>query len=171
LRSLLRYATLSYVRLLIRPLSTSDIEPVVELSLRAWEPVHDSMAKVLGAEIFQCLYGFDWRRHQERDVRRACADYLVWVAEADGRVVGFTAINLPEYGIKGEIQMLAVDPEYQGRGIGLELTNFGVERLREAGKKIAVVGTGGDPGHAPARATYEKAGFTGLPLERYYRTL
>jgi len=36
---------------------------------------------------------------------------------------------------------------------------------------LAVVGTGGDPGHAPARRVYEKAGFVGLPLVRYYASL
>jgi hypothetical protein len=43
--------------------------------------------------------------------------------------------------------------------------------MREAGMKLAVVGTGGDPGHAPARRSYEKAGYTGLPLVRYYKDL
>lgn len=28
---------------------------------------------------------------------------------------------------------------------------------------LAIVATGGDPGHAPAGATYEKAGFTPAP--------
>jgi hypothetical protein len=37
--------------------------------------------------------------------------------------------------------------------------------------RLAVVGTGGDSGHAPARRTYEKAGYTGLPLVRYYKHL
>jgi RimJ/RimL family protein N-acetyltransferase len=36
---------------------------------------------------------------------------------------------------------------------------------------IAMVETGGDPGHAPARAAYEKAGFRVLPLARYFRKL
>ena len=31
--------------------------------------------------------------------------------------------------------------------------------MRSRGMDIAVVETGGDPGHAPARAAYEKAGF------------
>jgi ribosomal protein S18 acetylase RimI-like enzyme len=152
-------------------LSTNDIEQVVDLSLRAWAPVFDSMLKVLGAEIFRHSFGSDWRRHQEKDVRRACSDYLVWVAEDDRQVAGFTAIDLPEDSVEGEIYMLAVDPEYQGRGIGLDLTNFGVERIKAAGRKIAIVGTGGDPGHAPARATYKKAGFTSFPAARYYKML
>jgi hypothetical protein len=36
---------------------------------------------------------------------------------------------------------------------------------------IAVVETGGDPGHAPARALYEASGFTHLPIARYFRLL
>jgi len=34
-----------------------------------------------------------------------------------------------------------------------------------------IVATGGDPGHAPARATYEKAGFTGCPQVWYAKLL
>jgi hypothetical protein len=33
------------------------------------------------------------------------------------------------------------------------------------------VGTGGDPGHAPARAAYESFGFTLLPSARYLKLL
>jgi hypothetical protein len=36
---------------------------------------------------------------------------------------------------------------------------------------IAVVETGGDPGHAPARALYESAGFALLRVARYFRLL
>ena len=39
------------------------------------------------------------------------------------------------------------------------------------GVPLAVIGTGGDDGHAPARALYERHGFPGLPLVRYYRAL
>jgi hypothetical protein len=36
---------------------------------------------------------------------------------------------------------------------------------------IAVVETGGDPGHTPARALYGDVGFTLLPIARYFRLL
>jgi hypothetical protein len=36
---------------------------------------------------------------------------------------------------------------------------------------IAVFETGGDPGHAPARALYEEVGFTLLPIAPYFRML
>jgi len=37
--------------------------------------------------------------------------------------------------------------------------------------KRALVETGGDPGHAPARALYGDVGFTPLPIARYFRLL
>ena len=43
--------------------------------------------------------------------------------------------------------------------------------IKAQGVELAVAATGGDPGHAPARALYERLGFTPLPLVRYYRTL
>ena len=96
---------------------------------------------------------------------------MVWVAEADGMVVGFIAYQLNIEDETGEIELLAVHPEYQNQGIGTELNNFVLAKMKASGMKIAVVGTGGDPGHAPARRSYEKAGFTPLPLVRYYKAL
>ena len=67
--------------------------------------------------------------------------------------------------------MLAVHPEYQNHGFGTELNIFALQKMKESGMKLAEVGTGGDEGHAPARRSYEKAGYTGLPLVRYYKAL
>ena len=43
--------------------------------------------------------------------------------------------------------------------------------MLRCGMDIAVVETGGDLGHTPARATYETAGFVLLPIARYFRML
>jgi hypothetical protein len=55
--------------------------------------------------------------------------------------------------------------------VGTQLTVAAVDVIRRAGKRAAVVETGGDPSHAPARATYHKAGFTPFPSERFYLLL
>ena len=93
------------------------------------------------------------------------------MAEADGAVVGFTAVDVSDGRTEGEIYMLAVDPDAQGRGVGTQLTEAGIEMIREAGFPIALVGTGGDPSHAAARATYRKAGSTPVPSEHLYLLL
>ena len=74
-------------------------------------------------------------------------------------------------GDMGEISMLAVDPDRQGKGIGTALTEFALDRLKDAGMAVAMVETGGDPGHAAARRTYERAGYVLLPIARYFKNL
>jgi ribosomal protein S18 acetylase RimI-like enzyme len=67
--------------------------------------------------------------------------------------------------------MLAVDPAAQRVGLGTALTTHAVNWMRARGVTLAVVETGGDPGHAPARQTYELAGFTLMPIARYFMVL
>jgi ribosomal protein S18 acetylase RimI-like enzyme len=146
---------------------------VVDLSLRAWAPVFASLEQVLGPEIFRRMHP-DWREDQRRAVENVCTANRerVWVAEVGEIVVGFVAIELhPPERTMGEISMLAVDPDYQGGGIGTALTEFALGRLEDAGMKVAMVETGGDPGHAAARRTYEKAGYVLLPISRYFKNL
>jgi GNAT superfamily N-acetyltransferase len=143
---------------LIRQYRPEDEEPVVRLSLRAWAPVFASLRHVLGREMFARLVG-EWQKYQERGVRDLLADRAVqvWVAEAERGVVAFVAATLHRERIVGEISMLAVDPDDQGHGVGSHLTGFATDWLRGAGMQVAMVETGGDSGHAPARRVYEKA--------------
>jgi ribosomal protein S18 acetylase RimI-like enzyme len=153
----------------IRPLEPADVAAVEKFSLRAWAPVFQSFRTVLGERVFQALYP-DWATSQAHAVEAVCQDHTtdVWVAELHGRPVGYVAVRIHPDDRTGEIDMLAVDPLVQRQGIGTALARFAVQQLRNAGVRLAVVGTGGDPGHAPARRVYEKAGFIGLPLIRYY---
>lgn len=156
----------------IRPFDDHDLAEVVALSLRAWAPVFASLERELGSEIFKRLYS-DWRASQQQAVEAVCAEEAkhVWVAEVGARAAGFVAIELhPESSI-GEIYMIAVDPDYQGSGIGTALSEFALEWIKEAGMAVAMVETGGDPGHAPARRTYEKTGFVQLPIARYFKAV
>ncbi|WP_242072512.1 GNAT family N-acetyltransferase [Microcoleus sp. FACHB-68] len=69
------------------------------------------------------------------------------------------------------LDMVAVDPDFQGRGIGSALIEFALAWMKDAGMSIAMVETGGDAGHAPARHTYEKVGFELFPVARYFKKL
>jgi len=157
----------------IRGYRATDADAVVALSLRTWGPIHDSLRDVMGDAIFQRLFGPDWRDQQRADVEDALTDESmeVWVAEVDGTVAGFAAAIVKAPGGLGEVYMVAVDPPFQNRGVGTRLMNVATDWLRDAGCSIAVVSTGGDPGHAPARATYERAGFTPVPAVNYFKAL
>ncbi|GAA0813417.1 GNAT family N-acetyltransferase [Spirilliplanes yamanashiensis] len=156
----------------IRAYAVGDADAVVALSMRAWAPVFASFESVLGADIYRRVYP-DWLASQERDVRQACTTHAAttWVADLGGAPAGFVTVVLNPQARSGDIEMVAVDPAHQRRGIGDALIGHAVDRMRAAGATVAGVVTGGDPGHGPARRAYEKAGFTALPLVRYYRAL
>lgn len=161
------------MNLKIRPFIRSDIADLVQLSLLAWEPVFTAWQQILGPDLYPVAIYPDWRIGQKDVVEKICLDEKMntWVAEVDGKVIGFIVYELNHESKIGEVQLLAVKPDAQNHGIGTELNLFALQKLKENGMKLAVVGTGGDDGHAPARRSYEKAGYTGLPLVRYYKTL
>lgn len=158
---------------IIRSYRETDTPDVVRLSLRAWAPVHASLRDVMGDEIFDRLYGGDWRRQQQQDVEQVLTDEEaeVWVAELSGDVVGFVAAILKAGSAMGEISMVAVEPDFQNEGLGTQLTDVATNWIREQGVSLALISTGGDVGHAPARRTYEKAGYTAVPSVDYFKPL
>jgi GNAT superfamily N-acetyltransferase len=156
----------------IRDYAPADEEAVVALSLRAWEPVFASLERELGSELFSRLHP-DWRQDQEKAVRDSLADpaMRVWVAAQGPQPVGFAAATLHQDRLIGEIYMLAVDPSYQNQGTGAALTRAATDWLRRSGMQVAMIDTGGDPGHAPARRVYQRAGYAALPVARYFKAL
>ena len=125
----------------IRPLAPDDVDAVVALAVRAWAPVFAGIEAELGAR--------------------------------DGVVAGFVILEWIEEDASpaGEVQMIAVDPDAQRTGVAGRLMARAIEVMQARGVPLAVVATGGDRGHAPARALYERLGFRPLPLTRYYRPL
>jgi ribosomal protein S18 acetylase RimI-like enzyme len=156
----------------IAPYETQHREAVVRLSLRAWAPVFESLQGAMDGEVYAAFFP-DWRTSQQRAVEAVCDDEqsMVWVALAGALPVGFVAVRLHQDDRMGEIYMLAVDPDAQGNGVGGALTAFALERMRETGMVVAMVETGGDSGHAPARRTYEGQGFRLFPVARYFKKL
>ena len=156
----------------IEPFQPSRLEAVVRLSLRAWAPVFASLEDVMDAGVYREQHP-DWRVTQRRAVEAACADpeVHVFVAMEGEEVAGFAALKLHREERIGEIYMIAVDPGFQRRRIAAALTEHSLAWLKQAGMTTAMVETGGDPGHAPARRTYESAGFQLLPVARYFKKL
>jgi hypothetical protein len=87
--------------------------------------------------------------------------------------VGFATVALNAFheGM-GVVDMIAVDPAVSAaRDRDAADEPLGRQHAR-GGMDIAVVETGGDPGHASARAMYEGSGYTALhPVVRYLKLL
>lgn len=157
----------------IEPYEAHQLDAVIRLSLRAWAPVFDSIQNAMNADVYRVFYPDQWRVSQQKAVEDVCAveDTNVWIAIDAGSTVGFVAAKLNLEDSMGEIYMVAVDPDFQGHGIGTALIEFALNWMKNAGMSVAMVETGGDPGHEKARRTYEKVGFELLPIARYFKKL
>lgn len=162
-----------YGPLHIRPYKPDDLNQVVDLSLLAWEPVFASIRATLGPELFTQFYGERWQESQREAVVQVCTsgDFEVAVAVSESRIAGFVATRVNAEDRIGEIYMIAVSPARQREGVGAKLTDWAMQELRKQGMSVAMVETGADPGHAPARGLYEAAGFTLWPAARYFKKL
>jgi ribosomal protein S18 acetylase RimI-like enzyme len=157
----------------IRSYQHEDLDSIIELSLLAWAPVFESFQAYFPPEIYFILHP-DWRKNQAEVVRTICQDiatYTTLVAEEAGQVVGFVCYQIKPVELRGEVLLLAVHPNHQNRGTGTELNLSALQAFQDAGIKIAIVETGGDDGHAPARRAYEKAGYTPFPIVRYFKKI
>jgi ribosomal protein S18 acetylase RimI-like enzyme len=154
----------------IRPFTPTDAGRVVELSLAAWEPVFASFRDVMGVDLYERVHP-DWHVAQAASVRDALDKHETWVSTTDGTTTGFVNVVFDLAERSGEIYMIAVDPARQRLGIATLLTEYALDEMRARGLDLAIVATGGDPGHAPARRTYERAGFTGVPQVWYSKLL
>ena len=136
----------------IRPYEESDLERDRRVLLRAWQPVFESLRQVLGDAIFARLHQPDWTAVQAEAVRSSCTsdERDVFVAVVDRKPVGFAAVALNAFHERmGVVDIIAVDPVYQRRGIARQLMDRSAEHMRAEGMDIAAVGTGGDPATAP----------------------
>ena len=87
----------------------------------------------------------------------------------DNALIGFcwTKVHRDTDPELGEIYVIAVDPDYHGRGLGKQLTLAGLEWLSARGLEVGMLYVESD-NHA-ANATYEAIGFSHYHTDRAYR--
>lgn len=150
------------IQTMVRPVHSSDTERLQEIRAAAFAPVFASFRSVLGDDIYEAAQQHEDEAQDDMLTSLLAEDSRaeVYAAELDGELVGFMAVHLDAVKHIGEIGLNAVHPSAAGQGIGTQMYDFAIARMKEAGMKVATVSTGGDPSHAPARAAYRKAGFS-----------
>ncbi len=138
-----------------------DLRRLQEIRSAAFAPVFASFRSILGDEIYDLA-----QRHEDEGqaalLESLLAAAFVWtlyVAQLGSEMVGFVAVRLDRQTHVGEIGLNAVDPQWQGQGIGTAMYRFGMEQMKQSGMRVATVATGGDPSHGAARRAYRRAGF------------
>jgi GNAT superfamily N-acetyltransferase len=147
-------------RLLIRPATKADATVLQAIRAAAFAPIFSAFQEVMGEVVYDLVQRRDDAAQATllASLLEDDADRRVHVAMLDGVAAGFVAVILNRETQVGEIGLNAVAPDVAGRGIGTAMYEFALARMRQAGMRAAVVSTGGDASHAPARAAYRKAG-------------
>jgi mycothiol synthase len=88
--------------------------------------------------------------------------------EEDGRLAGscWTKIHADSIPPMGEIYVIGVDPDFQGRGWGRALTQAGLDHLSSRGLRVGMLYVDGD--NRPAISLYQSMGFEKHHVDRAY---
>lgn len=150
----------------MRPFRASDRLSIQAIRQKSFRSIFNSFRQLVGDEIFQFQY-HDADKRQSEYLDSICAKGAhkeVFVLLRDDAMIGFVGISADKARAIGEIDLNAIDPDYQGLGGGRFMYDFALARLKKQGMRLVKVGTGGDPSHLPARKAYEKVGFkVGVP--------
>jgi ribosomal protein S18 acetylase RimI-like enzyme len=124
----------------LRVYSPADLGPITKLTLESFGGVtiEENLEAALGN-----LNGHDWRwrkaRHIDEDV--AANPGGIFVAEAEGRLVGYITTRIDRAAGKGRIPNLAVAADFRGRGLGHKLIERALEYFRAERLVYAVIET------------------------------
>src|SRR3712207_2791631 len=104
----------------IRPFRADDLARLQQITVESFEGV--SIDRNIETH-FGPVAGRGWQERKARDVQVDTEVHPagVFVAEEEGRVVGYTTPRLDRFTGIGRIPNLAVDPEARGAGIGSAL--------------------------------------------------
>ncbi|WP_254271953.1 GNAT family N-acetyltransferase [Haloarcula marina] len=112
-------------QLTVRPATTDDVPGIQRVARDSWHAVYDG---ILGAETVDELLGQGYAPSVLE--RMADVDDIgLFVAEADGDVVGYASCGMTDPAGIGDLD-LYVHPDYWGEGVGTELLERGEKHLK-----------------------------------------
>jgi len=132
------------------------------ISVEAWQPIWASYRRMLGDELFRTMGDVDQNKYNS--ALKMLSDpaifgYGLFCGGVPAGFCGWRVSDVPG-GKSGVVSLNGIADAFKGRRLGLLMQNFITGDMLAHGITYAKVLTGGDEGHAPARRTYENAGFT-----------
>ncbi len=126
--------------MVIRTYRPEDREVLKDITTRSFQSVtieHDIEAR------FGLTNGKDWAYRKRKHIDEDCSANPdgVFVAEIDGRVVGYITTLIEHDTLIGRIPNVAVDTGFHGRGIGRKLIEAALAYFRQQGMAYAKIET------------------------------
>jgi ribosomal protein S18 acetylase RimI-like enzyme len=153
----------------IRPYRPADLPRLQEITAATFGPV--SIDKNMDDRLGPFGDG-GWRGRKLAAIADDCAAQPdgVFVAEdmadSSGRPIGYVTTRLDSAGRLGWIPNLAVDPAYQGRGLGRALLEHAIDFFRRSGMQVAKIETLEQ--NPVGQALYPSLGFKEVARQIHY---
>ena len=144
---------------------SDDLSTIKDLTVNSFGGVtiEENVEQALGV-----LNGHDWRwrkaRHIDEDV--AANPGGIFVAECQGRLVGYITTRVDREAGKGRIPNLAVEAKFRGRGLGRQLIERALEYFRAQGLAYAVIETMAQ--NAIGQHLYPACGFVEIARQAHF---
>ncbi len=133
--------------------SIDRLPPAPTHRLRRGRPWHRSRVLDIDARAFDQFWQFD--KFTLKEARRATPTNRFMVSSESDGIAGYAVTG--RAGGRGYLQRLAVDPDFQGRGVGTSLVHDCLLWLHRKGVRMALVNT--QERNQRALALYERLGF------------
>ena len=142
----------------------ADIEvfPVcADIAIRAWQKGYSEYEEILGTNLFNKIFP-GWEQAKADSMEpyfMGGPGKYAYIVLAEGEIAGFITCDMDKQKKIGTICNNAIDPDFQGRGLGSNMYDFILDVFRMEGMQAAAVATMDEDAYLPARKAYEKAGF------------
>lgn len=151
--------------MLIRPYRTDELDTIKAITVEAFDSV--SIDQNIERR-FGVIHGHDWKWRKARHIDDDLAHDPegLFVAEADGEVVGYVSTWIDAEAGIGNIPNLAIRADWRGRGVGRKLIEYALAHFRRAGCAYAKIETleQNDVGYA----VYMKLGFVEVARQVHF---
>ena len=81
--------------MIIIPFQKEHLSPLIELSLRAWEPIFQSLEAIIQPAVYAEFYPEGWQKSQKETVTAALNsdEMQSWIGMENGRLMGYVTLK------------------------------------------------------------------------------
>jgi len=124
----------------LRLFQAADLDAIKTLTLECFDGVTIEQNLEVALGTFN-RHDWRWRKARQLDEDAAANPTGIFVAESEGRVIGYITTRIDREAGKGRIPNLAIAAKFRGRGLGRQLIERALEYFRAQALEYAVIET------------------------------